>query len=95
MTQFILAHRDTIDDAIHACAQRHNCAVSNVRDALDRHMVEKVTAPIEMSVSINNARKEAARIYASYFAGAPVNGEIEMVERRLLEVLTYLYRKRG
>jgi hypothetical protein len=57
-------------------------------------MVEKVTAPIEISISINNARREAAQIYAAYFAGAPVHNEVEIAERRLLEVLAGIYRKR-
>jgi hypothetical protein len=57
-------------------------------------MVEKVTAPIEISLSINNARREAAKLYAAYFAGAQVHGELENAERRLLEVLTSIYRKK-
>jgi hypothetical protein len=58
-------------------------------------MVEKVTAPIEITSAINNVRREAAKIYAAYFAGAPVHRDLETVERELLEVLTHIYRKRS
>jgi len=57
-------------------------------------MVQKVTAPIELSLSLNNVRREAAKIYAAYFAGAPVVREIEIAERQLLDVLTSIYRKK-
>ena len=63
-----------------------------MRDALDRYMVQKVTEPIDISALVNNARREAAKIYTAHFAGAPVKGELENAERRLLDVLMYIYR---
>jgi len=53
-----------------------------------------MTAQINSIASINDARRAAAKVYAAYFAGAPVNGMLQDVELRLLEALMRLYRKR-
>jgi len=74
-------------------ASRCDCAVDNVLMSVGGNMVQKVTQPIDVAFSINSIRREAAQIYAAYFAGAPVHNELENAERRLLEILTSIYRK--
>ncbi len=74
-------------------AGRDNDVLRLIDLVFDKNVFQKMTAPIEISLTINNARREAAKIYAAYFAGAPVHTEIEVVERRLIEVITPLYRK--